>query len=500
MLAMVPATASAAPPTLRVRDIGVTEIDAGTAVVKVPVSLSAASSRRVSVQFQTRNGTAKAPADYVTTTGTVVFAPGVTTAYAPVRVKGDLLDENNETFTVKILNPVRASIADSTGIVTIRDDDPLPRLTAGDVSKVEGQSGVTTMTVPVTLNRPSGRSVSVSYAVSPGTATVDTDYTGSASGTLTFPVGATARTIPITLVSDLVDEQNETVNVALVAPVNAAIADGTAVGTIRDDDGPGITITNVAKNESWVTNPYVFTVNLSAASVQAVTVQYATANGTAAAGSDYVSTSGTLTFAPGQTNQTVTVNATGDLNPEANETFVVNLSNPVNATIVDGQGLGTLVNDDATSTDEGRGAALYLGAVSGDTGGGASVVSRFDSILLGDADWYRINLNENDFAFLSPEDLLARIQLTVTDNPAQTSGDIDMRIYRANGTEVGGSFAGGTTDEVYSVRYADNASGFFEDPTGNTFFFVKVYGLGNILNTYTLTVTGDVTAGTVGTL
>jgi hypothetical protein len=290
------------------------------------------------------------------------------------------------------------------------------------------------------------------------------------------------------------------VNIALVAPVNAVIADGTAVGTIRDDDGPGITITNVSKNESWVTNPYVFTVNLSAASVQTVTVQYATANNSAAAGSDYVSTSGTLTFTPGQTSRTITVNVTGDLNVESNETFFVNLSNAVNATIVDGQGLATLVNDDATSTDEGRGAALFLGTVSGDTGGGASVVSRTDSILLGDADWYRINLNENDFAFLSPEDLLARIQLSVADSPAQTNGDLDMRIYRANGTEVGGSFAGGTTDEVYSVRYADNASGFFEDPTGNTFFYVKVYGFGSVINNYTLTVTGDVTAGPVGTL
>jgi hypothetical protein len=91
----------------------------------------------------------------------------------------------------------------------------------------------------------------------------------------------------------------------------------------------------------------VFTVTLSAVSVQTVTVSYATASGSATAGTDYVAASGTLTFAPGTTSQTVTVTVNGDTVPEANETFLVNLSSPTNATIADGQGQGTIVNDDA---------------------------------------------------------------------------------------------------------------------------------------------------------
>jgi len=94
------------------------------------------------------------------------------------------------------------------------------------------------------------------------------------------------------------------------------------------------------------TTPFVFTVTLSAASASTVTVNYATADGTATAGSDYLATSGTLTFNPGVTTQPITVSVIGDTTVEPNETFFVNLSSPSNATIATGQGTGTIVNDD----------------------------------------------------------------------------------------------------------------------------------------------------------
>ena len=90
----------------------------------------------------------------------------------------------------------------------------------------------------------------------------------------------------------------------------------------------------------------VFTVTLSPSSAQTVTVQFATADGTALAGSDYLATSGSLTFNPGETTKTITVRVKGDTVVEANETFFVNLSAPTNATISDGQGLGTILNND----------------------------------------------------------------------------------------------------------------------------------------------------------
>lgn len=91
----------------------------------------------------------------------------------------------------------------------------------------------------------------------------------------------------------------------------------------------------------------VFTVALSAASSQMVTVQYATANGTATAGSDYQAASGLLTFSPGDLTKPVSVAVNGDTLAEPNETFFVNLSNPTNATLEDGQALGTITDDDS---------------------------------------------------------------------------------------------------------------------------------------------------------
>src|SRR5262249_40580046 len=114
---------------------------------------------------------------------------------------------------------------------------------------------------------------------------------------------------------------------------------------------PTLSINNVTVTEgnSGTTNA-VFTVSLSAASSNAVTVAYATANGTATAGSDYVGASGVLTFAAGTTSKMVTVTVNGDTTVEPNETFAVNLSSPVNATIADAQGVGTITNDDAAPT------------------------------------------------------------------------------------------------------------------------------------------------------
>ena len=110
---------------------------------------------------------------------------------------------------------------------------------------------------------------------------------------------------------------------------------------------PSLSIGDVSVNEgqSGSTNA-TFTVALSAASSQTVTVNYATANGTATAGSDYTAASGTLTFTAGQTSKTVTVPVAGDTAIESNETFTVNLTGPTNATLADGQAVGTILNDD----------------------------------------------------------------------------------------------------------------------------------------------------------
>jgi Calx-beta domain/FG-GAP-like repeat len=112
-------------------------------------------------------------------------------------------------------------------------------------------------------------------------------------------------------------------------------------------DAPSITINDVTVTEGNTgTVSAIFTVSLSAAYGQPVTVDFATADGTATAGSDYTAKAGTLTFAPGQTSQTITVAVIGDRLPEPTEAFVVNLSNPTNSVIADGQGVGIIVDDE----------------------------------------------------------------------------------------------------------------------------------------------------------
>ena len=111
---------------------------------------------------------------------------------------------------------------------------------------------------------------------------------------------------------------------------------------------PSLSVNTVSGNEgNSDTTPFIFTVTLSAASASTVTVNFATADGSATAGSDYTALAGTLTFAPGVTTQTITVNVIGDTMPQPNDTFTVNLGGATNATIAVAQGVGTMVNDDA---------------------------------------------------------------------------------------------------------------------------------------------------------
>jgi hypothetical protein len=190
----------------------------------------------------------------------------------------------------------------------------------------------------------------VSYATADGTAVAGQDYVASA-GTLTFPAGITTLTVAVPVIGDLMDELDETFSLGLSSPVNGTIVDAIGAGTIIDNDPPptvSVGDCGVLEGDTG-TVPCAFMVALSAPSSFTATVAYATANGTASAGSDYNAASGTLTFPPGNSSQPVTVQVLGDAVVEADETFLLNLSAPVNATLGDSQGVGTIGDDDAPS-------------------------------------------------------------------------------------------------------------------------------------------------------
>ncbi len=347
-------------PRLSINSPSVTEGNSGSTNLTFTVTLSPASAQQVTVAYadavddtNVTNGTATSGTDYTAlTAGTLTFAAGTTSQTFNVAVTGDTLDEANETVVVPLSNPTNAAISDTagTGTGTITDDDATPTLSINSPSVTEGNSGTATLTFTVTLSAASGRQVTVAYAdAGTGTATSGTDYTAITGGTLTFPAGTTSQTFDVSVTGDTTDEANETVAVTLSGATNATIATGTGTGTITDDDGPTVSIDSpsVTEGNSGATT-LTFTATLSAASAQQVTVDYADAGtGTATSGTDYTAiTAGALTFAVGTTSQTFTVAVTVDTTDETNETVVVTLSNPTNATIATATGTGTITDDD----------------------------------------------------------------------------------------------------------------------------------------------------------
>ena len=211
--------------------------------------------------------------------------------------------------------------------------------TVSDVALLEGNAGTHNAVVTVRLDAPSAQTVTVNYKTADGTATAGSDY-NAVFGRLTFARGETTKSILVPVIGDRLAEPNETFFVNLSGANNAKIAHGQGVVTIVDDE-PRLSISNPSVVNGYY-GPMTFTVSLSAAYDQAVTVNFATQDNTAIAGWDYLATSGTLTFAPGETTKTITVQITG--NPSYYSVgFAVNLSGTSsNALIVNGHGIGYL--------------------------------------------------------------------------------------------------------------------------------------------------------------
>ena len=324
--------------------------------VTITVNRTNGTSGAVAVNYTLGGGTATGGAtcaagvDYINTGGTVNFADGQATQTFSVTLCPDSLNKADETFNVTLSGATGGATigTPSTATVTIINDDPLPTITINDVSQNEGNSGTTAFNFTLTLSAVSGQAVTVDYATADGTATAGSDYT-AVNGTVTFAPGETSKQITVSVNGDTTVEANETFFVNLTNATNAAIADNQGIGTIINDDTTlgSFTINDVRVRETDNgTVNAVFTVTLTNPNGQASAVNYATADGTATAGSDYVATSGVLNFGAGETTKTITVVVNGDLLKESNEFFYVNLSNPVNAVIGDGQGVGIIIDND----------------------------------------------------------------------------------------------------------------------------------------------------------
>lgn len=309
----------------------------------------------VTIDYATSDGTATTPADYNATTGTVTFGVGETSKPVLVPIVNDSLDENDETLSLTLSNAVNAIIQPGQGTATgtILDDDAPPTVSIANAVAVTEPDAPNTVnqTFQVTLSAPSSLPVSVIAHTTPGTATENADYQGTAAQ-ISFAPGQTTGTFTVVVNGDNIDEFNETYTARLTAPTNATIGTGAATATINDNDpAPTLTVGDVSMVEgNSGTTTFLFAVTLSQASEKNVHVVLSTANGTAkVTDSDYKPKSNSaLNLGPGVTTKNFKVSVVGDTKVEANETFFVNVvtASTTNCTVVDGQGQGTILNDD----------------------------------------------------------------------------------------------------------------------------------------------------------
>jgi hypothetical protein len=411
-----------------IRDVTAAEGNSGSSTFSFAVTKTGSTGFTTSVDFATTNGTATvADGDYAATSGTLSFPPGDTSKTVDVTVYGDTKHEADETFTVDLSGAVNATITDNQGLGTITNDDQVPDISVDDQTVAEGNSPTTTtMTFNVTLSNPSDQTATVDYTTNDGTATTaDSDYVAT-SGTLTFNPGQTAKTVDVTVNGDDTTEPDEALTLVLSNATNANILDGSGVGTITNDDPiPDVSIDDqsIAEGDTG-TSTLTFNVSLSHPSADTVTVEYTTNDGTAtAADSDYVAASGTLTFDPGQTAKTVDVTVNGDTTHEADETFTVDLSNPGNAGIADGSGLGTITNDDHVPD-------ISIDDQSITEGNAGTSTLTFNVALSNPSDQIvTVDYTTKDGTATTADSDYAAASGTLTFNPGQTTKTVDVTSY-----------------------------------------------------------------------
>lgn len=250
-------------PLITISNAAATEPNAGLDIMTFTASLSFPTSKIVSADYITVANDAVGGVDYTHTVGTLTFLWQEVSRPVNVPILGDLLDENDENFAVIIdfESVANALCGDCVGIGTIQDNDPPPALSINDVSLTEGDAGTKNFNFTVSLSAVSGKTVTVNYNATNGTALAGFDFTAIGTTGLTFNPGETSKPVTVVVNGDTACEGNETFNVNLGGAVNATIADNLGVGTITNDDGTcvsggrGLTITATGastKNLSWI--------------------------------------------------------------------------------------------------------------------------------------------------------------------------------------------------------------------------------------------------------
>ena len=349
-------------PTLEIDDVDVDE-DAGNAVFSV--TRMGQSTETVTVRYATSDGTAEAGPDYTAANGTLTFGVGETAKAISVEVVDDGSAEGDETFTVSLSMPQHATLQDDVGIATITANDGgnpppppppplgLPKLEIDDV-EVNEDAGSAVFTV--SLSEQSDATVTVTYEHVERVGDCRLGLHREQMERWYFNPASRRRRSRWRCGMTAMPEGVETFTVSLSDPPNATLLKGVGTATIVDNDGtdlPTLSISGVTVTEG--SGSAVFRVGLNKQSGDVVTVVYATSDGTATAGLDYTATSGTLTFEPGETRQTIPVEVLDDDEVEGDEILTVKLSDARNATLGAAEATAIITDDD---TDDRRPSGL----------------------------------------------------------------------------------------------------------------------------------------------
>ena len=332
-------------PMVSINDFVVDEADKQASFV---VTLDRPSTGVVSMNYATPNGSALAGSDYAAASGTLHFAPGRDRQDRKVGLINDTVAEGIESFNLALsadrARPcwMRRALPD---LGERPDRGGGPRISVDDVTVDESQTYAEFL---VRLSAPGSAVVTVNDAAANGTA-ADTARLRCASGTLTFAPGETAKTVRMAILNDTAAEPAQNFFISLSSAVNASIARAAAIATIIDNDAPSgtpvVSINDFVVDEA--DKQASFVVTLDRPSTGVVSMNYATQNGSALAGSDYTAASGALHFAPGETAKTVKVGLINDTTAETAEAFNLALSGLVGGTVIDAVGTAVIAQNDS---------------------------------------------------------------------------------------------------------------------------------------------------------
>ncbi|HEY9405680.1 MAG TPA: Calx-beta domain-containing protein [Pyrinomonadaceae bacterium] len=332
--------------------------DAGS--VHIPVRRVGGSRGILTVNYSTADLTATAGQDYTAVSGVLTFADGETEKTISIPVATDALDEAEEFVRLSLNSPgdPEGVGSPSVAMLSIHDNDT-PLKISFELQQVrEGDEGSTERAFTFTLSAATSRAVAADYSTFADTALAGSDFE-AVSGRLVFAPGTTEQSVNVRIIGDRLDEADERFFIGLQNLSNAEFGIVSHVRILDDDAAPSVSVsdTSVAEGNAGTTNA-VFNLTLSAASGRTTRVRFETAPGTATAGQDFTAASGNVTFLPGETTKMVNIAVVGDTSVEPDETFIVSLSSPNNVVIADGQGQGTIIDDDGTQ----QGALLQFGA------------------------------------------------------------------------------------------------------------------------------------------